>query len=298
MTSIPRLFSSNRFQLIFLLLVIIAGCYLASVRFFIKDKLDFASFTDVDVSQKKTSVVQADVRTVEIDKREAKVELRIYLADELTFNHRIDTPAEELRLISYSSNEEFIFKPKQPIRKVLITLPLVGTITDYPFDTFQANLSLGFFKKQSEIEQEGIPIVLNMNSPIASYKVEFYDKQVEDFWIDRTYGNVDRLIQVARTKSNRFVSLFIIVFMFAVGIVILVITARTLLYQKEVHIEELIFLAALLIALPAVRNTQPGIPNSGVLSDYLSYFWAVGLTALSFLTLLLYHHFFKKDGRM
>ncbi|TGL57922.1 DUF4436 domain-containing protein [Leptospira ognonensis] len=296
MKPVKKLFSSNRFQLIFFLLILLAGSYLASVRYFIKDKSDFASFTDVDIDLVKTSVITADVRSVEIDKREAKVELRIFLAEDLALNHRSDTPKDELRLISYSSNEEFVFKAKQPIRKVLITLPLVGTITDYPFDTFQASLGLGFFKKISEFETLGIPLVLNMQSPIAIYKLEFFEKPVEDFWIDRSTGNVDRLILVARTRSNQFVSMLIMVMMFCIGLSIILITTRILLYNQKIQVYELLFISILLLVLPVLRNSQPGIPGFGVLSDYLSFFWALGLTTVSLLVLAIYWHFFKEKS--
>ncbi len=295
MTPIKNLVSSNRFQLIFFLLVLIAGSYLASVRYFIKDKSDFASFTDVDINHIKTSVISADVRSVEIDKREAKVELRIFLAEDLALNRRSDTPKEDLKLISYSSNEEFLFKAKQPIRKILITLPLVGTMTDYPFDTFQSTLGLGFFKKVSDLETIGIPLVLNMKSPIARYKLEFFEKTVEDFWVDRSTGNVDRLILVTRTKSNQFVSLFIMVLMFSIGLIIIILTTRILLYKKGIQVLELLFISILILVLPILRNSQPGIPMYGVLSDYLSYFWAIGLTTVSLLILVIYWHFSKKE---
>lgn len=297
MTSFKKLISSNRFQLIFLILVLIVGSYISSVRYFIKDKSDFASFTDVDIDHVKTSVIHADVRSIEIDKREAKVELRIYLAEDLSLNRRSDTPKEDLRLISYSSNEEFSFKAKQPIRKILITLPLVGTVTDYPFDQFQSTLSLGFLKKVSDLEYTGIPIVLNMQSPIASYKLEFFDKSVEDFWTDRNTGNVDRLIQVERTKSNQFVSVFVMVTMFCIGLTTILITSRILLYQKEIHVSELFLFALLVLVLPAIRNAQPGIPGFGVLSDYLSFFWALGLTIVSLLVLIIDWHFFRNGSR-
>ncbi|TGL21062.1 DUF4436 domain-containing protein [Leptospira yanagawae] len=297
MNSLKNLVSSNRFQLIFLILILITGSYISSVRYFIKDKSDFASFTDVDIDHVKTSVIHADVRSIEIEKREAKVELRIYLAEDLSLNRRSDTPKEDLRLISYSSNEEFNFKAKQPIRKILITLPLVGTVTDYPFDQFQSTISLGFFKKSSELDYIGIPIVFNMQSPIASYKLEFLDKPVEDFWIDRSTGNVDRLIQVERTKSNQFVSVFIMVTMFCIGLITILITTRILLYQKEIHVSELFLFALLVLVLPAIRNAQPGIPGFGVLSDYLSFFWALGLTIISLLVLIIDWHFLKTTSR-
>ncbi|NKB17610.1 MAG: DUF4436 family protein [Pseudanabaena sp. CRU_2_10] len=38
-------------------------------------------------------------------------------------------------------------------------------------------------------------------------------------------------------------------------------------------------MGALLFALPAVRNIQPGIPPVGTLTDFLSFFWAEALIA-------------------
>jgi hypothetical protein len=41
------------------------------------------------------------------------------------------------------------------------------------------------------------------------------------------------------------------------------------------------FYAALLFAFPAIRNAQPFTPPMGVLSDYLGFFWAESLVAIS-----------------
>jgi hypothetical protein len=40
-------------------------------------------------------------------------------------------------------------------------------------------------------------------------------------------------------------------------------------------------IAGMLFALPAVRNLQPGVPPLGGLSDFLSFFWAESLVAIS-----------------
>ncbi|MDZ4727333.1 MAG: DUF4436 family protein [Leptospira sp.] len=301
MKSINRLLISNRFQFLILLLIIIGASYLASVRYFIKDKEDVAIFTDVDVDQVKTSMIFAEVKSIDLEKREAKVELRINLAIEYGYKNRIDTPKEDLRLISFSSNEDFVFKARQPIRKTLITLPIVGSNSDYPFDEYESILSLGFFKNSKYFEEkveveskEGIPIVLNMKSPISNYKIEFYEKTVEDFWLDRFNGNPDRIIKVIRTKSSKFYSIFIILGMVALSLLLVFITIRTLLYNRLVQINFLVFIGILLLVLPALRNTQPGIPTLGVLSDYLSFFWVEGLATVTLIILTLKWHFQKE----
>jgi len=44
---------------------------------------------------------------------------------------------------------------------------------------------------------------------------------------------------------------------------------------------EMAFCAALLFAFPAIRNAQPFAPTMGVLSDYLGFFWAESIVAIS-----------------
>lgn len=46
---------------------------------------------------------------------------------------------------------------------------------------------------------------------------------------------------------------------------------------------EMAFCAALLFAFPAIRNVQPFAPPMGVLSDYLGFFWAESLVAVTLL---------------
>jgi hypothetical protein len=44
---------------------------------------------------------------------------------------------------------------------------------------------------------------------------------------------------------------------------------------------EMAFCAALLFAFPAIRNAQPFAPTMGMLSDYLGFFWAESIVAIS-----------------
>lgn len=42
---------------------------------------------------------------------------------------------------------------------------------------------------------------------------------------------------------------------------------------------------SLIFGLPALRNTQPGVPGVGVLGDYVSFIWASLLVSLSAIAL-------------
>jgi uncharacterized protein DUF4436 len=45
------------------------------------------------------------------------------------------------------------------------------------------------------------------------------------------------------------------------------------------------WLGAMLFALPAIRNTMPGVPGTGTLADYTVYFWAILTVALCLLVI-------------
>ncbi len=46
------------------------------------------------------------------------------------------------------------------------------------------------------------------------------------------------------------------------------------------------WLAALLFALPPLRNAMPSAPPIGSLSDFMAFFWAEGIVALSLATVV------------
>ena len=57
--------------------------------------------------------------------------------------------------------------------------------------------------------------------------------------------------------------------------------------HRKIEIGMFSFLGALLFAFPALRNSQPGTPPIGTMSDFLAFFWAEVIIALSLLSVVL-----------
>jgi hypothetical protein len=53
----------------------------------------------------------------------------------------------------------------------------------------------------------------------------------------------------------------------------------------EINLVPLSLCVALIFALPAMRNVQPGVPGVGVLGDYISFIWSEFIVSISAIAL-------------
>lgn len=91
---------------------------------------------------------------------------------------------------------------------------------------------------------------------------------------------------VARSSTVTFFSVFVMVLMWGTTLAVLFMTLSIILRGRKVELAMFSFIAALLFAFAAVRNSQPGVPPIGTFSDYISFFWAEVILSLSLLTII------------
>lgn len=73
----------------------------------------------------------------------------------------------------------------------------------------------------------------------------------------------------------------------AVLVLLVVVTAAMVAHAvawRKVGFPTLASLAALLFAVPGIRNSMPGTPPVGTLSDFLVFFWALLIVSLCMAT--------------
>jgi hypothetical protein len=68
------------------------------------------------------------------------------------------------------------------------------------------------------------------------------------------------------------------------GVVMAVILSRE--RHRDISIDILVYLAALLFALPLIRTLMPGNPALGVFADFAVYFWVEAIVGLTLVVLL------------
>ncbi|HEX8747720.1 MAG TPA: DUF4436 family protein, partial [Pyrinomonadaceae bacterium] len=98
------------------------------------------------------------------------------------------------------------------------------------------------------------------------------------------YVGID--MTISRSSTVIFFSLFISALMWGAAIGVLLLVLSVLLRGRKIEVGMFSFLSALLFAMVAVRNSQPGVPPIGAFSDFISFFWAEVILALCLMTIL------------
>ena len=157
-----------------------------------------------------------------------------------------------------------------------------GEPMDYPFDEHSAELAFFFQPAGSAGGTETIPMAVELRGSVAGLRIDAeIDKEVS------TPSNTVIDISLERAGTARFFSIFIMIAMWALTIGVIFLVFRVHSGQRKIEISMFSFLGALLFAFPALRNSQPGTPPIGTLSDFLAFFWAEVIIALSLLSVVL-----------
>jgi hypothetical protein len=154
-----------------------------------------------------------------------------------------------------------------------------GEPMDYPFDSHSAELSFSF--QPAGGGTEAVPVAVELRGSVAGLRID------TEYAKTNTPEHAVIDISLERASTARFFSIFIMVAMWALvgGVVFLVF--RVLAGHRKIEISMFSFLGALLFAFPALRNSQPGTPPIGTLSDFLAFFWAEVIIALSLLAVVI-----------
>ena len=167
-----------------------------------------------------------------------------------------------------------------------------GEPMDYPFDSHSAELSFFFEPSAGKAGEpaapEAIPTAVQMYGSVAGLRLDTeHVKQDADHPIGSTPDHPIIDISVQRATTAVFFSVFIMIAMWALVIGVISLVYRVFAGHRKIEISMFSFLGALLFAFPALRNSQPGTPPIGTMSDFIAFFWAEVIVALSLLAVVL-----------
>lgn len=131
-----------------------------------------------------------------------------------------------------------------------------------------------------EAADDDVPIAVDFYGSIPGMKISA--RKDADSTDD--YVGID--MEISRSSTVVFFSLFISFLMWGAAIGVLLLVLSVLLRGRKIEVGMFSFLSALLFAMVAVRNSQPGVPPIGTFSDFTSFFWAEVILALCLMTIL------------
>lgn len=307
----PAPASSNRKvigAIIALVLIVIFGFTYASVLNSYHKEGEKQTATIRDKAAPAADHVEVIATAISADpvKKEMVVRIDLVPHGALTVDEGA-SPTEDLTLLVNSSTgkREHIFQKGKLITPVDVIVDLVGQASDYPFDEHQGQLFLGVttpVKKEqtpsspaspedeepakekkgesSLAESEGVPLIIDFAGSLQGLKMEATKNQRES---GEFFSTID--VSITRASTIKLFAVFIMIMFWSLSLAALVISLFFWL-GKRVDLNTLPFHVGLLFAFPAVRDSQPGAPPLGTYSDYLAFFWAEGIVAISLLVFI------------
>lgn len=152
-----------------------------------------------------------------------------------------------------------------------------GRVSDYPFDTHSTDFYL-FFSNPKD-DKEEIPMEVNFYGAISGYNIDADLIPKNEF--ESTDSYIGLRVNVSRSVITKSFAIFLMVAMWLIGLIVFTMTMIVVWQPRPIEFGMFTLIAGMLFALPAVRNLQPSVPPLGGLSDFLSFFWAESLVAIS-----------------
>lgn len=260
----------------------------------------------IDISQAgdaSASHVETHVKLMSIDPIKGDASARFEFAPSDNLLGEDGTLKQDLRLYVNAANgkQEFDF----PKGKLMTPVEAVfnmhdGQATEYPFDKYRAAIDIYIMKPEpkipetptaapkptadeqapetnkdeaADVDDDEMAISVDFLGSIPGYKINASKAE---------YSGVDFVgveTQIERSATVKFFSMFVSVLMWALAISVLFFVGTLILRGRKVEVNMFSFMAALLFAFYAVRNSQPNVPPIGVFSDFISFFWCEILIA-------------------
>jgi hypothetical protein len=223
------------------------------------------------------------------------------------------TPSADVRVILNSARgpQYFDFPKGRRINPIVAVFSLDGNVNRYPIDRHRADiwvimttpnrasqsqprpsdaatepnipaemsgkLELGAAELESS---EQIPLSLDLSASIPGLKFSGTINETQAREID----HVDLIVR--RTNSVIAFSFLSMLLMMTLAITVLLMAVRTTASDRDLDLLPLSLSITLIFGLPALRNTQPGVPPLGAISDYISFIWAENIVAVSAIVIM------------
>lgn len=291
-----------------LIILLVLGMYLGSLvlNFTERERRSL----DVQEGVQESDQVHVSVRIVEANPTAS--EITASFSFRLSGNIAKDavTPAVDLRLLlnSIRGSQYFDFPKGRRINPIVAVFTLEGNVNRYPIDRHQADLWV-ILTTPSQVSESPAPSPgpkgLNIPAEISGQlelAIAELQRQVPLSLelsasipglhfrgrINETQaGQIDHIALIVRRTTSVIVLSFLSnLLMMALAISVLLMALRATEAHRELDLLPLSLSITLIFGLPALRNTQPGIPPLGAICDYVSFIWAENIVAVSAIVIM------------
>ena len=277
MADITRKLLIKRIVIILIFVVLFVGAFSGALYFYQNDRTQRSAdliFGDEKVANR----MDVAISLLGVDPVKGEINLRFAPKPEGTYA-KDDRLSKELKFFTgiESGKAEVTLDKNRIPDTVTGAVSVVGRVSDYPFDKHNSDLSLYFSNPKDE--KEAIPMAVHFYGAISGYNIDADYIPKAEFESSDTYMGLS--VRISRSVITKSFSIFLMIAMWLIGLVVFTMTMIVVLQPRPIEFGMFTLIAGMLFALPAVRNLQPSVPPLGGLSDFLSFFWAETLVAIS-----------------
>ena len=257
--------------------------------------------------------VHVSVRIVEANPTASEVTARLGFRLSGKIAKDAVTPSTDVRVLlnSVRGPQFFDFPKGRRINPIFAVFSLDGNVNRYPLDRHRGDMYIVMTRPTSatvsvpaspggakepvippemlgqlelaiaELQgSEQIPLSMDLSASIPGLKFSGS--------IDETQAReIDHIeLIVRRTNSVIVLSFLSNLLMMALAISVLLMAVRATAAHRELDLLPLSLSITLIFGLPALRNTQPGVPPLGAICDYISFIWAENIVAVSAIVIM------------
>lgn len=277
MSDITRKFFTKRIIAMLVFLSLFIGAFSGALYFYQNDRTQRSAdliFGDDKIANR----MDVFVNLLGVDPVKGEMNIRFSAKPEGTYdkNERLTKDLKFFTGIESGKSEVTLENNRIP-ETVTGSISLDGRVSDYPFDIHKSDLYLYFSNPKDEKEE--IPISLHFYGAISGYNIDVDLIPKNEFESSNSYLGLR--VQTSRSVITKSFSIFLMLAMWLIGLVVFTMSMVVVWQPRPIEFGMFTLIAGMLFALPAVRNLQPGVPPLGGLSDFLAFFWAEALVAIS-----------------
>ena len=264
------------------------------------------SFKVEDTQNADQDYIDVAVKIIAVDPVKGDMTARIAFEPQGALAKDEFSLAEDVTLIvnSATGKQEHKFEKGKRMNPIDATVALDGQSSDYPFDAHDAELILLMTtpareqpSSSAQADEEAaapkpkapasvydandpVPMAVEFEGSIPGLKLTAEKDKANDIG----YTRVE--MKVSRSSTVIFFSVFVMILMLGLSSAVVFMMLRFWLGNRKIEVSAMSVYGAMLFAFPALRNSQPAVPPLGTYSDYVSFFWAETLVAVSLVTII------------
>jgi Domain of unknown function (DUF4436) len=279
---------STRFRAwaLFVLTALAAGTYLAILHTF--DLSESPSERTFGQGAETAQRIKIYLEPLSVDPVSDAMQFRVDVApDRELIGKHPNAPIHDLTLIltTDDSIEERVIRANEPIAPETIRVSLAeGSIVAYPFDRYRFAVRVQAFGGGGTASETAAPIAEEVTvwEGVLGYRLRALQSP------ESTLGDIRLRFELRRATAHVFFALAAYGAMVVLACSALTISFLIFVGYRRPEATFIGALAALVFALPALRNAIPGAPPLGVRADLMVFLWvelaavlSIALTVLS-----------------